>query len=283
MPATIVIPTFEEHDSLAMLLPMIRSILPSVNVLVVWDGKDDGTQGLCFQHGAWVTKGPGLGLGAAIVRGIKAAQNDLVVVMDGDGQHPIEPLPAMIHALEAGVPFVAGVRAGREQMPWHRATVSQICAAMVYPLSKLSDPMTGFFGLDRRLVDLDAINLHTWKIGLELAVRGGYDTAETRYTFRPRIAGVSHASIKPALQFLWQVAKLYVWRAHTLLDFHQMLKFAVVGSSGIVVNMAVTIALVEWAGLDYRLGTLLGIGVAMQWNYLWNKFWTFKNAYSAKR
>ena len=272
MPATIVLPTYGECESLSVFLPMLRAILPEVNIMIVWDGPEDGTLRVAWQHGAWTMQGPGQGLGPAIIAGIKAAQNDLVIVMDGDGQHPIEPLPAMISALEAGVPFIAGVRACRQAMPWHRATVSQICASMVYPLSKISDPMTGFFGLDRRAVDLNIINMHTWKIGLELAVKGGHEIAETRYHFRQRIAGVSHAGVKPALQFLKQVIGLYAWK----LDLPQMLRFAVVGSSGVVVNMAVTILLVEVLGQDYRLGALVGIAVAMQWNYIWNKFWTFK-------
>ena len=272
MPITVVIPAYQECESLSVLLPMLRTALPDANVLVVWDGLDDGTQALCLQCGAWAMKGPGQGLGAAIIAGIKAAPTDLVIIMDGDGQHPITPLPAMIHALEAGVPFIAGVRTNINKMPWHRATVSRICASMVYPLSHLSDPMTGFFGLDRRAVDLNAINLHTWKIGLEIAARCNDEAAETQYLFRPRIAGKSHSGLLPALQFLWQVVRLYAWK----LDLQQMFRFGVVGSSGILVNMAVTIFLVEILEQDYRLGALLGIGVAMQWNYLWNKFWTFK-------
>lgn len=273
MPVTIVLPTFGEYEALSVFLPMLRATLPEVNIMIVWDGPDDGTAALAFQYGAWSTKGDGQGLGAAIVRGIKSAPNDLVIVMDGDGQHPVDPLPAMINALEAGVPFIAGVRAGRQAMPWHRATVSMLCASMVYPLSRLSDPMTGFFGLDRRAVNLDTINVHTWKIGLELVVRSGLEAAETQYSFRPRIAGQSHSSIKPALQFLRQVALLYAFK----LDFQQMLRFGVVGSSGILVNMAVTILLVEVWEQNYKLAALAGIGVAMQWNYLWNKFWTFSD------
>src|SRR3990167_3649736 len=261
MTITVVIPTYQEHESLSVLLPMLRTALPDANVLVVWDGLDDGTQALCLQCGAWAMKGPGQGLGAAIIAGIKAAPTDLVIIMDGDGQHPITPLPAMISALEAGVPFIAGVRTNMNKMPWHRATVSH-----------LSDPMTGFFGLDRRVVDLNAINLHTWKIGLEIAARCNSEAAETQYLFRSRIAGKSHSGIKPALQFLWQVVRLYAWK----LDLQQMLRFGVVGSSGILVNMAVTITLVELLEQDYRIAALLGIGVAMQWNYLWNKFWTFR-------
>lgn len=272
MPVTVVIPTYQEKEALTSLLPMLRAFVPEANVLVVWDGPDDGTERLALDCGASVMRGPGLGLGAAIIAGIKAAPDDLVVVMDGDGQHPIQPVNAIISLLKDGAPFVAGARIDSLQQSRPRQLMSAACSLLARPLCPISDPMTGLFGVNRQTVHWENINPHTWKIGLEIAARLDEETPEIPYIFQPRIAGRSHAGIKPAVQFLDQIVRLYIWK----IDPQQMLRFGVVGSSGIIVNMAVTITLVELLSRDYRMAAIGGIGVAMTWNYLWNKFWTFR-------
>jgi dolichol-phosphate mannosyltransferase len=142
----------------------------------------------------------------------------------------------------------------------------------------MHDPMTGLFGLDRRIVQNKNLNANTWKIALEIAAKTGVEGYPVAYIFEKRIAGSSKASIKPALQFLIQLVQLYLWKV----DLTQMLKFCVVGTSGLVVNMGLLMLMVEVFGVDYRPAAIMGIGVAMVWNYVWNKFWTFKREGHAK-
>jgi putative flippase GtrA len=55
----------------------------------------------------------------------------------------------------------------------------------------------------------------------------------------------------------------------------QLAKFATVGASGYVVNLAVFSALVLWVGLDHRLAAVGSFLVAVTNNYIWNRLWTF--------
>ncbi len=279
---SIVIPCYEEHASLCSLLPALQRLLPGAELLVVWDGVDDGTVELCRFYGVRSLQGTGQGLGAAIVQGIYSALYNQVIVMDGDGQHPPTAVVGIASKLQQ-VPLVAGARYSQTGMSPIRHFMSKACQWIARPLCSQKDIMTGLFGLDRTIIDRESINTGSWKIALEIFAKAEYsECAEEGYFFAPRIAGKSKAGIKPAIQFLLQLARLYAWK----INLTQMMQFCVVGTSGLLVNMGILLALVEILGLDYRPAAILGIGTAMFWNYLWNKFWTFRrspNGLSHKR
>ena len=58
----------------------------------------------------------------------------------------------------------------------------------------------------------------------------------------------------------------------------QLLRFATVGASGYVVNLAVFTAAVHGAGMGYVLAALLAFIVALANNFFWNRGWTFRAA-----
>jgi dolichol-phosphate mannosyltransferase len=58
-------------------------------------------------------------------------------------------------------------------------------------------------------------------------------------------------------------------------NWRQLFRFAVVGASGYVVNLAGFIACVHVAGLDYRLAATIAFVAAVTNNYVANRHWTF--------
>lgn len=58
----------------------------------------------------------------------------------------------------------------------------------------------------------------------------------------------------------------------------ELLKFAAVGGSGYVVNLAVFAVLVEALGVHHILGAIGAFIVAVTNNFLWNRHWTFDAA-----
>ena len=58
----------------------------------------------------------------------------------------------------------------------------------------------------------------------------------------------------------------------------QLLRFAVVGATGAVVNLLVYALAAGPLGWDYRLAALLGFAVAVTNNFALNRLWTFSGA-----
>jgi len=56
----------------------------------------------------------------------------------------------------------------------------------------------------------------------------------------------------------------------------QLARFAAVGASGYVVNLAVFATCVHALGLHFRLAAVAAFLVAVSNNFLWNRHWTFR-------
>lgn len=126
---TVVIPAFNEAQVIG---DTIRAVYRAVTgqagaryeVLVVDDGSTDGTGAVASSAGARVVTHPyNLGNGAAVKTGIRAACGDLIVCMDGDGQHRPEYVPAMVAHLER-YHMVVGARRLAGQASWGRAAAN---------------------------------------------------------------------------------------------------------------------------------------------------------------
>lgn len=59
-------------------------------------------------------------------------------------------------------------------------------------------------------------------------------------------------------------------------DWLQLARFALVGGSGYVVNLAVFALAVHGAGVGYALGSTLAFLVAVSNNFFWHRLWTFR-------
>jgi glycosyltransferase involved in cell wall biosynthesis len=71
----------------------IRALFAAAQIIVVDDGSDDDTGEVAAQAGATVYRHPyNIGNGAAVKTGIRAATGDILVLMDGDGQHRPEDI-----------------------------------------------------------------------------------------------------------------------------------------------------------------------------------------------
>lgn len=90
---TVVIPAFNEASRIGRTVRELRS---EYTVLVIDDGSTDCTVPESRAAGATVIEQPGNnGYIAAVERGFRGASGDVIVTLDGDGEHP----PAAIERL----------------------------------------------------------------------------------------------------------------------------------------------------------------------------------------
>ncbi len=68
-----------------------------------------------------------------------------------------------------------------------------------------------------------------------------------------------------------------VWTFRVLADpKKQLVIFAFVSVSGLLLNNCILYALVEWLGFYYMYSKVVAIALVTIWNFLWNKYLTFK-------
>lgn len=146
-----VIPTFNEA---AHIKQIVSNALMSCDcVIVADDDSPDGTARFALQAGALITT-PGKhgvkGVGANTLRGIAHAfiiESDIVVTLDGDGQHDPAEIPVVVHPIETGeADFVIGNRFENGSAPTARMFGIRLinCAMNFGHKQKLQDTQSGF-------------------------------------------------------------------------------------------------------------------------------------------
>lgn len=235
----VVMPTYDERDSLPRTLDALRRHAPEVDVLVVDDGSPDGTGELAEWIAAQEEAELGRrriqvlhrtgkqGLGTAYVAGFRWALErgyPAVVEMDADGSHRAEDLPRLLTRLDAedAPALVIGsrwVRGGRVvNWPVHRQILSR--GANVYAWLAMGLPVrdaTAGFRVYRqdvlRRLALAEVASHGYCFQIDMAwrvIKAGGTVAEVPITFVERAEGRSKMSRNIVVEALVRVT---VWGA----------------------------------------------------------------------
>lgn len=150
---SIVIPVFNEARVLEAVLGKIRALdLDQVEIIVVDDGSTDGSAEVALNAGASVIRHPyNIGNGAAVKSGIRAARGEVIVLMDGDGQHKPEDIPRLL-AAAPDYHMVVGARARGSKLRLHRYAANWMynLFASYVTRFKVQDLTSGFRLLSRR-------------------------------------------------------------------------------------------------------------------------------------
>ena len=121
---SIVIPAYNEQGIIGPVLDQLRGRYHEI--IVVDDGSTDGTPEEAEAHGARVVRHPyNIGNGAAIKSGVRAATGEIIVLMDGDGQHPPADVPRLLSHLGA-FDMVVGARLAGTTWQWHRKLANRV-------------------------------------------------------------------------------------------------------------------------------------------------------------
>ncbi len=286
MKISVVIPTYNERENLPVLVGRLFKALNGFDfeVIIVDDNSPDGTWmvaeslKLKYSEKIRVLRRPSkLGLASAIIDGFKLSHGDVIVVMDADLQHPPEALRNLIKPIETGdTDLVIASRyvkdGGIEGWSFWRILVSRIATLISHialpETRSIRDPMSGFFVLRRSILNGFSLNPKGYKILLEILVKiRPLRFAEIPYVFKARKFGSSKLNFNEYVNFLNHVFKLSNYRP---------LKFALVGLSGILVNLGLLEMFIRFS-LNIYLASACSIEISIVNNYLFNTLWTFRN------
>jgi glycosyltransferase involved in cell wall biosynthesis len=144
---SIVIPARNEAASLAVLLADVCRLLPDAEVIVVDDGSTDETRAIAAAAGTQVISHPyPMGNGAAIKTGARAATSEIIVFMDGDGQHQAADIPQLLEKIDAGYDMAVGARVRDSHAGVHRAIANDVFSrfASWMVMQQIDDLTSGF-------------------------------------------------------------------------------------------------------------------------------------------
>jgi dolichol-phosphate mannosyltransferase len=226
---SVVLPTYNERDALPQLHDrLLRAVgLYSAEVIVVDDNSPDGTADVVRQlshEGPYrlISRGGRRGLASAVLAGFSEARGDVLLVMDADGSHPPEVIPDLVDPIRSGESEFAlasrrisgGAESGLEGF---RRLVSWGASILARPLVHVSDPMSGFFALDRKILARSRLSPIGFKIALEILVKCSPDpVAEVPFSFAPRLAGESKLGRSQMMEYLRHLGGLYTWELSSL-------------------------------------------------------------------
>lgn len=282
-------PTYNEKENLDELVRRVQQACSSAGLsaelVIVDDNSPDGTgaraEELAKTENIKVVHRSGkLGLSSAVLEGFKAAGGSTLVVMDADLSHPPEKIPEMVSKIESGeADVVVGsryVKGGSvENWPFTRRIVSKGATLLARWLTKVKDPMSGFFALKRSVIDGVPLDPVGYKIGLEILVKGRYaKAAEVPIHFANRKAGKSKLGGGEYLRYIDHVIMLYEYRKPWLSRY---IKFSAIGGLGAVINTAVLWTANEIFFVYYLRASVLAFSVAVTCNYFLNRKWTYRS------
>lgn len=210
---SIIIPVFNEKDTISKLAKNIEQALKPANIAyeVIWvdDGSTDGSRDILkqirknFAHSKVLFLARNYGQTTAITAGLKAAEGEIAVTLDADLQNDPNDIPAMLNIYRQGYDVVSGWRKNRKDAFLRRAC-SQIANRIISYITNL--PLHDF-GCSLKLYNaqkLKKICLHgeLHRFIPALMSRYGVKITEVPVKHHPRLYGKSKYNLTRTFRVL---------------------------------------------------------------------------------
>ena len=200
----LVIPVFNEagvvEQTHARICAVIDTLPYDFTIYYVDDGSNDGTpdslSSLDDVRVKILELSRNFGHQAALTAGMDATQGDIVITMDGDGQHPPEMIPQMIDLVKRGYDVVQTQRVDEAQPASFKKWTSGLFYRLINSISgtRVLPGAADFRALSRQAVDaLKAMpEYHRFLRGMVSWI--GFSTVILPYQPAERISGISKYS-----------------------------------------------------------------------------------------
>ncbi len=291
---SLVLPTYNESGNITEIIQVLTQLLDTVlknqyELIVVDDNSPDYTWKIAadlmpdYPQLRVMRRIEEQGLSTAVVRGWQAARGEILGVIDADLQHPPEILLQLLAEMQQGADLAIASRhvegGGVSEWSMIRRFLSrgaQMLGLLILPevISRLSDPMSGYFMVKRKAIAEKTLSPVGYKILVEVAARGNVRwIAEVGYVFRERQTGESKVTWKQYGEYLQHLVRLRLSRSS------KFIQFCLVGGTGVVVDMTVLFLLHDptMLALPLTRSKILAAEMAILNNFLWNDLWTFQD------
>ena len=256
------IPAFNEEKTIARIV--IEASRHAHKVVVVDDGSDDLTAEIAERLGAIVIRHErNMGKGAALKDCFEAARQmdaDILVTLDGDGQHNAEEIPKLVNAiLQNGSDIAIGCRfRGKTDMPSYRRIGNKILDFITRKAGgvQVQDTQSGFRAYSKKAIHRTIFSANGMGVDSEIllrARRAGLTACEVPVGCR--YAGRETSTFNPISHLFRVVSTIvsYVGEKRPLLFF---------GVPGVAATIIGTILLVD-ATQVFLVERSLPIGTAL--------------------
>ena len=221
MRVTVLIPCFNEAQTIGKVVRDFRAALPEAEVYVYDNNSTDDTAGEALRAGAIVRQERVQGKGNVIRRMFREVDADCYLMVDGDDTYPASQAAALVRpVLEEDVDMVVGDRLSstyfaENKRPFHNSG-NRVVRGLIRHLwhADIHDIMTGYRAFSRRFVKLFPVMTGNFEIETEMTIHAldkRFVLREVPVEYRDRPAGsVSKLNtVSDGLSVLKTVALLY--------------------------------------------------------------------------
>jgi len=225
---SIIIPTYNESENIENIINAIEEVF-SINMIngelvIVDDNSPDGTATIAermkkrYDNIKVIVRTSDRGLSQSVVEGFDHCDSDTIGVIDCDFSHPPEQIPLFLEKIENGCDVVFGTRYASEGeiKGWGAkrkliSTGATFLARLLIP--KSTDPVSGFFVIDRSVVKDVVLRPRGYKIGLEILGKGNWSKyCEIPYVFQDREMGSSKLGKREIYEYILQLFDIFMYK-----------------------------------------------------------------------
>ena len=199
MKLSVVIPCYNEAQTIAKVIGDFRRELPEAEIRVFDNNSTDGSAALAKDAGAIVCPVPQQGKGNVVRKMFRDVDADIYVMVDGDDTYPAEKVCELIAPIAEGrADMVAGDRLSTTYMtenkrPFHGFGNRLVCFLIgLFWGRRVNDVMTGYRAFSRRFVKNCPVVSAGFEIETEMTLHAldkRLDILEVPIAYRDRPAG----------------------------------------------------------------------------------------------
>ena len=234
-----IITALNEEKTIGDIVKRTKKVLDDGEIIVVDDGSTDSTAKIAQESGATtvISHRRNLGVGAALRTGIRAALSsnpnpDIIVKMDGDGQHLPEDIPKLVQPiLDGEADLVLGTRFTQEiQMPFIKKIGNKMITWLMKKLTgyPLTDTQSGFRAMRgtvaKTLLPVTGTYTYTQEMIIH-AAKNKLKVMEVPITYKERKHGKSRVVRNP-ITYGFRIILILI---RTFRDYNPLLTFGLSG------------------------------------------------------